>query len=40
MNLESKKQHYFYGKQNSESDSLIMFSKSYAQFLHDDFLKK
>jgi phosphoglycerol transferase MdoB-like AlkP superfamily enzyme len=40
MNLESKKQKYFYGEQYSLNDSLTSFSKSFTQFLHDDFLKK
>jgi phosphoglycerol transferase MdoB-like AlkP superfamily enzyme len=40
MNLESKKQNYFYGEQNPSCDSLNNFSKSFTQFLHDDFLKK
>jgi phosphoglycerol transferase MdoB-like AlkP superfamily enzyme len=40
MNLESKKQKYFYGEQSPERDSLTKFSKSYTQFLHDDFLRK
>jgi phosphoglycerol transferase MdoB-like AlkP superfamily enzyme len=40
MNLESKKQQFFYGENSQERDSLTSFSKSFVQFLHDDFLKK
>jgi len=40
MNLESGVQKYFYGEQFPQKDSLNRFSKSFTQFLHDDFLKK
>ena len=40
MNLESKKQQFYYGEKSLSSDSLTTFSKSFTQFLHDDFLKK
>lgn len=40
MNLESEKQQYFYGEQSPVIDSLNAFSKSFTQFLHDDFLRK
>jgi phosphoglycerol transferase MdoB-like AlkP superfamily enzyme len=40
MNLESEKQEFYFGEKSPKSDSLTMFSKSYTQFLHDDFLKK
>jgi phosphoglycerol transferase MdoB-like AlkP superfamily enzyme len=39
-NLESKQQHYFYGKQHAAKDSLNLFSKAFTQFLHADFLKR
>jgi len=40
MNLESEKQQFFYGEQCEKRDSLTTFSKSFTQFLHDDFLWK
>ncbi len=40
MNLESGKQSFFYGEDDPSTDSLTIFSKSFVQFLHNDFLKK
>jgi phosphoglycerol transferase MdoB-like AlkP superfamily enzyme len=40
MNLESRKQQFYYGEQSTERDSLTNFSKSYTQYLHDDFRRK
>ena len=40
MNIESGKQHYFYGEKSASKDSLTKFSEAFTQHLHDDFLKK
>jgi phosphoglycerol transferase MdoB-like AlkP superfamily enzyme len=40
MNLESEKQELFYERPGAKKDSLAAFSKSFIQFLHDDFLNK
>ncbi len=40
MNLESGQQRYFYGEENPAKDSLLVFSKSFTQYLHHDFLSK
>lgn len=39
-NLESGKQHYYYGANARKKDSLMRFAQGFTQFLHEDFLKK
>jgi len=40
MNIKSNTQKFFYGEQSPAADSLTLFSKSFVQYLHNDFMAK
>ncbi len=40
MDVESKKQTYYYGEDYAKKDSVEHFAEAYTQFLHNDFMKR